>query len=488
MGEEDDDDDDDDDEANLERALGKTDQELYRELLRLYPTAELEDYLRFGVWKNDLMRTDLQLFAVHRREAGAPDPLPLGQVQVPPIPKSLQALPGMTLTGGGASRPSLLLGATSLGLGGIRLPNPMAAQPSAGSASSSAASSTITPLAELRVIALFVAKWKMDPTRTKVMLARLTPQRRRHVMSNFKSAAVGLETTTELEAYIAECEKTNSWGTSPLALAPAGARPLGVGTGAGAEAVGGATPLFKSAFASPMSSSLSSALASALASPLAGTGAPATSSGAIIRPLGAGAGLPLANPKPVGAVLHSPVPVGALSKSGGVLGLLQVGAAKRQLALSSLSALLEPKRPRIVPGLALGARAIGSPMMAAPSPASASRPLLVIRPPGPSVAGAVGGDGADAAVAQSATPEVVRPTVVSPARPLPVGALQPASLTQPQTKPPGGPTSKPGKTSFWKRLAAGGNSAANGSSANGTAANGSAANGSVAKPPSVCPS
>jgi len=69
------------------------------------------------------------------------------------------------------------------------------------------------------LIALFVAKWKLEPTKTKVFLAKLIPGRRRYVIQNFKTTAQGGEATAELEAYINECETTDAWANAE-ALAP----------------------------------------------------------------------------------------------------------------------------------------------------------------------------------------------------------------------------------------------------------------------------
>jgi len=194
----------------VEEAIKKSGVELFREMLRLYPVAELEDYYKGRLWKDDLMRADLQLIAAHRREAGAPDPIPLEEVPMPELPKQL----GMTLPGLGV-RPIVPGGVTlAAGALGTRAVTPTGA-------------SSTGPLAELRLIALFVAKWKLDPTRTKMMLAKMTPQRRRYIIQSFKPAP-GSDTTEALLKYMAECEKNNSWGPSPAAGATATVKPPGI--------------------------------------------------------------------------------------------------------------------------------------------------------------------------------------------------------------------------------------------------------------------
>jgi len=152
--------------------LAKSGPELFRELKRIYAVAQVEDYFKNGVWRDDLMRTDLQLIAVHRREAGAPEPPEVSEVELPPLPPGAAAA---------ASATSL---AAASGLG--------------------------DSVADLRLIALFVAKWKLDVAATKKALIKLLPMRRRYVMAHFKAKG-GPDVNEELEQYIQECSSTNSW-------------------------------------------------------------------------------------------------------------------------------------------------------------------------------------------------------------------------------------------------------------------------------------
>lgn len=211
-----------------EEILGKTGGELFKELFRVYPTAEVEDYFKAGQWKDDVMKLDIQLFYSHAREAGAPYPPPIEELKFPPLPKTLVATgigivrPGMP----GAVRPPpavrpLILGSAPVPVGTVAGATPAASGPAA----------------ELRLIALFVTKWKLDPTRTKLMLAKLTPQRRRYVIQNFKVAVPGTatdEATNALETFIAECESSGSWGPAIGTLIPTATlvtpRPAGVAT------------------------------------------------------------------------------------------------------------------------------------------------------------------------------------------------------------------------------------------------------------------
>eukprot|EP00927_Polykrikos_kofoidii_P020977 TRINITY_DN20005_c0_g1_i1.p1 TRINITY_DN20005_c0_g1~~TRINITY_DN20005_c0_g1_i1.p1 ORF type:complete len:406 (+),score=78.02 TRINITY_DN20005_c0_g1_i1:221-1438(+) len=202
-----------------EEVLTKTGEELFKELLRIYPVADIEDYFdKLGNWKDETMRTDLQLVWVHRKEAGAPEPIPLEEVEMPPLPSAKPTTPLLA----GTLKPVLPMGAAAAAASSRPTPLTSFAGSSPASTSSiagSAVASAAGPLAELRLIALFVAKWKLDPTRTKLLLARLTPPRRRHVIQHFKTAAItgGEAAMKALQDYISTCERMNSWGVGPAA-------------------------------------------------------------------------------------------------------------------------------------------------------------------------------------------------------------------------------------------------------------------------------
>eukprot|EP00927_Polykrikos_kofoidii_P035524 TRINITY_DN30095_c0_g1_i1.p1 TRINITY_DN30095_c0_g1~~TRINITY_DN30095_c0_g1_i1.p1 ORF type:complete len:325 (+),score=46.87 TRINITY_DN30095_c0_g1_i1:74-976(+) len=204
--------------------------ELFRELLRQLPLAVYEDYYRNGVWQDNLLRLDIQILDCHRREAGAPDPLPLSEVPVPEVaaPPKVLAMPKHTVV-----RPPVGVGQV---LGGIRAPGPVVAaasalRPPASTPLAPVSSSPVGPAnaaaanvamlatggtADLKQIGLFVTKWGLEPTRAKLLLARLHPTRRTFVMSNFQYAPVNGELPiTKLEEYIAECEQSNAWLATP---------------------------------------------------------------------------------------------------------------------------------------------------------------------------------------------------------------------------------------------------------------------------------
>mmetsp|Transcript_36066 Transcript_36066/g.112334 ORF Transcript_36066/g.112334 Transcript_36066/m.112334 type:complete len:322 (+) Transcript_36066:186-1151(+) len=204
-----------------EDILKKSGADLFRELIRVYSVAELEDYFKAGIWKEDMIKADLQLVWAHRREAGAPDPPDLEDVPMPNVPKV--AGPPMLgvrpIVPGGIIRPGGIPVAGALRPAGATVPpGAKVVPPTAGAAANGAASG---PAAELKLIQLFITKWKLDPTKAKMVLAKMTPAKRRYVITNFKNATNAADATAALEQYIAQCEKTNAWGAAVAAAATA---------------------------------------------------------------------------------------------------------------------------------------------------------------------------------------------------------------------------------------------------------------------------
>lgn len=203
-----------------EDILKKSGADLFRELIRVYSVAELEDYFKAGQWKEDTIKADLQLVWAHRREAGAPDPPDLEDVPMPNVPKV--AGPPMLgvrpIVPGGVIRPGGIPVAGALRPAGA-LPAGAKVVPPATATANGAASG---PAAELKLIQLFITKWKLDPTKAKMVLAKMTPAKRRYVITNFKNATNAADATAALEQYIAQCEKTNAWGAAVAAATPPG--------------------------------------------------------------------------------------------------------------------------------------------------------------------------------------------------------------------------------------------------------------------------
>lgn len=317
----------------------KTGEELFKELYRVYPVADFDDYLKApgNIWKNDQMKMDLELVYAHRREAGAPDPPALEDVVLPAdLPATSQSM--ATQSGLPTAFGAALAAQKAFPGAAVR---PVAAGLLAGArttpaASVAAAAGTTGPVAELRLIALFVAKWKLDPTHTKMLLAKLIPARRRHVMQTFKPSAPGEGATKELDEHVQACE-ANSWADVPASPAP------------GAAATATPRPAL-----------------SATPRPAGFTPRPSFASGA--RP-----GFAAAGARPVA------VPAGLAAANVGV---------KR--ALSPGGAILDPsKRPRLgasILGAATSATAVIAPTSALGGGAAALAARMSARPRGPMTA------------------------------------------------------------------------------------------------------
>jgi len=227
--------------------------ELFRELCRHMSTACVEDYYKNGMWQNDLLKLDIEIVDAHRQEAGAPDVIPLSEVPFPDVPAAPKAVfpAAGTMMNMGALRPAMvggfvrpMLGAGQ-GMGGMVRPNVvpgiMGARPVNATGEGLLADGTAA--ADLRQIALFVSKWRLEPQKAKTLLATLNPLRRRFVMQNFKFVQANGSTVTpvgKLEEYITACE-TSGWdGTmiAPGSLAAVAPPPAAASAAATAAVLG----------------------------------------------------------------------------------------------------------------------------------------------------------------------------------------------------------------------------------------------------------
>jgi len=197
----------------------KNGPELFRELLRLLPTLEPDDYCKHGMWQNELMRLDVQILAAHRTEAGAPDPPPLESVKLPETPAPPLGMAGW-------SQPLQMVSPAHWGGQPIRPKMPVQAAPMPPSAIS-ASSSTADAAGQLQHVAQFINKWGFDRMQAGGLLARLSPARRVYVMAHFQEAgaAGGGAVTQRLEAYIRQCEATNAWVAADAAAPQVKAAP-----------------------------------------------------------------------------------------------------------------------------------------------------------------------------------------------------------------------------------------------------------------------
>lgn len=175
--------------------------ELFREILRYYPVADIEDYWRNGTWKNDKLKVDLVLTAAHKREAGAPEPPPLEDIPMPQLPnQKVFSIDGRGIPIDSRGRPIMNAVAKPEGAPAVAsplVPSPISGLPSMG---------TNLVVSDLRAMTVFVAKWKMDLTRTKPALAKLSSAMRRQVLENFSTELTGLLANDALDQYISSLE------------------------------------------------------------------------------------------------------------------------------------------------------------------------------------------------------------------------------------------------------------------------------------------
>lgn len=212
---------------------------IFAELKKLIPTVQADDYKKNGVWQEEIMKLDAELVRRHREEAGAPEVQTTLEEYVAPAPdvweKKTLAVAGnlaASLAAAKAAQAAQAAKAATAATNGLPAGMPAVAKASTTTAAAGAAAASANQAAsDLRQIAVFVAQWKLDPTRTKLLLAKLTPPKRRWVMQHFRcpTATNGVQATAALENYIQQCEQTNLWkdaeqlNASPSAAATAAA-------------------------------------------------------------------------------------------------------------------------------------------------------------------------------------------------------------------------------------------------------------------------
>jgi len=243
--------------------LSKDGMLLFRELLRVFPTADVADYFKNGVWNKNLIKLDTEVIGVHKQEAGADAPPPLSEIKEPVligypngwvpqqhqmptmpagIPLGLNAAAAAALAQQKAMmmpkaqllRPAMPVG-SGTAMAGAQLPKAVGVptgkaamqivQPKAGATGATPALSQAD--VEGRMIAGFSAKWKMEPQSVKEALEAVSPVKRRWVIANFQNNnPIGRAPIDVFQDFIGQCEQTNAWAA---ATAPtAGASMLGV--------------------------------------------------------------------------------------------------------------------------------------------------------------------------------------------------------------------------------------------------------------------
>lgn len=203
-------------EVFLHTVLEKKGRELYKELYRLYPLSEVEDYFSNGRWNDAVMSAHYKLIFEHREMAGSPDPPPLSELTFPDLPAGAPSLP---TTGQG----QLALAVPKIGGGPTQMAQIMAAalkmaQGGVGGAAGGQAN-PMTAVAELKNIVTFVTKHKLDFAKTSALIMGLPQNARNVVMTEF-APKDGTATFQELTTFVEEKKATTA--TTPAQPEPAG--------------------------------------------------------------------------------------------------------------------------------------------------------------------------------------------------------------------------------------------------------------------------
>eukprot|EP00930_Biecheleria_cincta_P068701 TRINITY_DN5644_c0_g1_i1.p1 TRINITY_DN5644_c0_g1~~TRINITY_DN5644_c0_g1_i1.p1 ORF type:complete len:276 (+),score=62.30 TRINITY_DN5644_c0_g1_i1:68-829(+) len=179
-------------EVFLHTVLEKSGPELFKELYRLYPLSEVEDYFRNGSWNDAMMSAHYKLIFDHREMAGSPDPPPLSELTFPDLPAASVRLP-TTGQVGALTVPKIQEGPAQMG-------QLMAA---ALKMAQGGGSQGIAAVAELKSIITFVTKHKLDFAKTGSLIMGMPQNVRKVVMLEF-APKEGTDTVQELTAFIEE--------------------------------------------------------------------------------------------------------------------------------------------------------------------------------------------------------------------------------------------------------------------------------------------
>eukprot|EP00929_Paragymnodinium_shiwhaense_P015458 TRINITY_DN123551_c0_g1_i1.p1 TRINITY_DN123551_c0_g1~~TRINITY_DN123551_c0_g1_i1.p1 ORF type:complete len:330 (-),score=73.14 TRINITY_DN123551_c0_g1_i1:390-1379(-) len=160
-----------------EEVLAKSGSELFQEFKRVYAEADIDDYYKNGLWKDDLLKLDYKLMVAHRSEAGAPEPPALKDIVKPlqlPCRERLERVPSAHNSSGAQ---------------------------------------------DLKELATFVGQFKLDAARSRALMYAQPVPKRRYVYANFSCLETGEEAFRKLEAYIQE-QELMAWAAMPVPEVP----------------------------------------------------------------------------------------------------------------------------------------------------------------------------------------------------------------------------------------------------------------------------
>jgi len=208
---------------------------LFQELFRHFPIGKYEDYYTNRRWDIEKLEVDLELITAHRKEAGAPEPPPLEEMDMPELPTSRMTptrpsartlaarprTPPVDRTGS-AHRPMPTDGRGSHAPMATRAPGLRGAVSESSRSSADAARATgrtfqsertrpsapgraspprgPPPSSRARDIGdkSFADRWRMDPNKSQELLRRLTSIQKDYVMRNFSTSGAtnGIDSLT----------------------------------------------------------------------------------------------------------------------------------------------------------------------------------------------------------------------------------------------------------------------------------------------------
>eukprot|EP00929_Paragymnodinium_shiwhaense_P042841 TRINITY_DN22103_c0_g1_i4.p1 TRINITY_DN22103_c0_g1~~TRINITY_DN22103_c0_g1_i4.p1 ORF type:complete len:177 (+),score=40.12 TRINITY_DN22103_c0_g1_i4:92-622(+) len=150
-------------------------KQIFLELWRLYPFIKADDYIDNGRWDSQKLLVDTELIIAHRKEAGAPEPPPLEEMDLPEVPDVTKMAAARS-----ASRPTAGARPTPSTPGGAMRPAPPRGPPPA---------SAVAAQTGDQAMMQFAKKWKLDSGESRKRLVKLPQQKRCYVMRYFRGPA-----------------------------------------------------------------------------------------------------------------------------------------------------------------------------------------------------------------------------------------------------------------------------------------------------------
>lgn len=216
--------------ARTRSSNGSGGAELFKELFRQYSLAKVDDYFKDGRWLIRELEVDTELLIVHRREAGAEEPPPLEELDLPELPREREGRPGPSPPGAPPPRmrsapprtPPLSLASSEKGRAlapsGVASARPRTPPRGAPPPRRPTSASDDRPVRRLAPAApptakerldSFIGRWRLDSRRTKLLMVKLTPEKQREVFQTFTWHTSG-DPDVGLERYVEKYTRNGS--------------------------------------------------------------------------------------------------------------------------------------------------------------------------------------------------------------------------------------------------------------------------------------